>query len=84
MNKVVDYLVGFHGISNLVGYSMLNIVYTYIKYMICEQIVCWQHFLKESEPIWLHVVKYFQVLLFNINPTSDICLHSVKWANSLI
>ena len=33
------WLVGFYGISTLVGYLMPNFVYTYIKYTMCKQIV---------------------------------------------
>ena len=31
-------LVWFYGTSTIVGYLMLNTLYTYIKYMICKHI----------------------------------------------
>ena len=71
-------LVGFYGISTIVGYLMPNPLYTYVLsiYMICkhfeDNIFKWArvHFL-------LHTVKWFQVFLYNShNLTAVICLHT--------
>ena len=39
-NRLVGHLVGFYGISTLVGYLILNPFYKYIymRYMICKRI----------------------------------------------
>ena len=43
-------LFGFYGISIIIGYSMTNPLYIYIKYMICKQIL-FITFLNEPELI---------------------------------
>ena len=65
-------LVGFYGMSTIVGYLMSSLLYTYILniFMICKHILSLSSF--------FHTVKWFQVLLYNRhNLTSVICLHTV-------
>ena len=65
MQGTVD-LVGFYDISTIVGYLMPSPLYTYIKYMICKQILLIT-FLEELELFFAHMVKWFQVFLCNTN-----------------
>ena len=53
-------LVGFYGISTIMGYLMPNPVYTYIRYVFCKHIL---RFLNEPELIFFPTVNWFQVLL---------------------
>ena len=72
-------LVGFSGISTIVGYSMPNPLNVYILsiHMNCKHILLIT-FLNEPELIFLHTVKWFQVLLCSSNNlTSIICFHTV-------
>ena len=50
MKRKMFVLVGFDGISTIVGYFMPNLVYTYVLnlYMICEHILL-MRFLNEPE-----------------------------------
>ena len=47
--------------------------------MIYKWTACREEFLNEPELICLHIVKSFQVLLWNTNDSKVICLHIVKW-----
>ena len=55
-------LVGFYGISNFVGYLMLNPVYTYILniWLVNEELL--GDVSNKPELICLHTIKWFQVL----------------------
>ena len=59
-------LVGFYCISTIIGYSMSNPLYTYILDMICKHILLIT-FSNKCELIFLHTVKWFQVLLSTTN-----------------
>ena len=61
-------LVGFYGISTIVGYLIPNpvYIYIYIRYIWFVNILLIT-FLNESVLIFLHTVKWFQVLLLNTN-----------------
>ena len=58
-------LVGFYGISTIVGYLMPNPLYTYVLniFVICKRIVLIA-ILNELELFW-HTFQWFQLLLYN-------------------
>ena len=49
--KMIDCLVGFYGISTIIGYLMPNSLYTYQIYMTCKNILLIR-FLNEPEFIF--------------------------------
>ena len=64
--------------SIFVGYLMPNRFYTYRIYMIYKYTLL-KAFLNDPEPTFNHIVKWFQVLLYNShNLTSVICLYVFK------
>ena len=60
-------LIGFYGISTIIGYLMSNPVFTYTPntYDLKSHFV--DTFLNESELILLYIVQWFQVFLSNMN-----------------
>ncbi len=64
-------LVWFGHISTILGYLMLNPLYTYILNIYDLQTHFVDTFFNEPELFFLHIVKWFQVLLSNTN--SSVC-----------
>ena len=67
---LLDWLVGFNGISTSVGYLMPEPFYTYIIYMICKCIIIilhgWIKILKVIGLVWFHcLIAYQSFWVFN-------------------
>ena len=72
-------LIWFYGISIIVDYLMLNPLYIYILNYIRFGDILLMTFLNEPKLIFLHTIKWFQVLLNKChNLTSVICSHTCK------
>ena len=81
-------VICFNDISTLDGYLMPNPYYTY-TYCICDLLVNSLKltlFQNESELIYLHTVKWFQLLLFNLNNSINVIifLYTLRMVSSIV
>ena len=73
--------VGFYVISTIVGYLMWNPDYMYIFNIYDFKHILLITFLNKSELIFLHTVKWFQVLLYICNNLASVIFFCISFVS---